>query len=150
MWIPLTEDHLKEALSGPEVEAFRTAALAEGQADPVPGMIAAVTRTVRAKAAACAKNVLGAGQTIPDELLTAAKAILAWEVLTRLPGNDPSLYEMREKRKNDALRELDALAGCRLAIEQPETVSPEKTAKPGFEQTGGNPRQVTRRTMRGL
>lgn len=150
MWIELTETHLKEALSGPEVEAFRTAALADGQSDPVPGLIEAVVRQIRSRVAACKSNTMGAGLTIPDETLNSAKAMLAWEMLTRLPGNDPSLYETREKRKNDALKYLDSIAKCDAVIEQPATPSEEVIATPRFEQVSGNPRQATRRKLSGL
>jgi hypothetical protein len=134
-WITLSETHILTQLSGPENTAYRNAALAAGQGDPLPGILAQVTREVRARVAACRENRLGAGQTIPDELLGAAIDRARWELITRLPINTPAIIDTRRTANENALALLRDVAACRFSLEQPADISPEITsgrASPSF------------------
>lgn len=149
-WITLTEARLKTRISGTELEAFRAAALGAGQADPVAAVLADITRQVRGYVAGCARNQLGAAGTIPDELESAALDLAIIPVMTRAGG---TLLDPKGARKDaaDKAREmLRDVAACRLAIEQPATVSDEVTAAPSVEIVRSQPRRVSRDKVNGL
>lgn len=117
-WITLTEAKVKTALSGPEYVAYTTKALAEGQDSPLPDIITQVAKIVRGYVAACTKNTLGAGLTIPEELEGAALDLIAWRLITRLPLSGV-LLERIEKKKEDAEDLLKLVGTCKFAVEQP-------------------------------
>jgi hypothetical protein len=149
-WITITEADLLTKVSGPELEAVRAAALADGQADPVQPAITQVTREVRGYVAACASNQLGEGATIPDELLEAALSLLVIRFLSRAAGlsidgeNDP-----RMKAAEQAKTLLRDVAACRFAIAQPATVSTEEVGSPS-PSFGTRDRHFTRATQDGI
>ena len=124
-WIEVTLDHLKGKLTGPEVSALQTAALAEGQQDPIPEETERVVREVRGYVAACKQNVIAPGITIPEELLDATLAILVVRINTRLPSK-VLLTEERMDAKNDALRLMNMVAQCNFGLAQPEEASDEQ------------------------
>jgi hypothetical protein len=126
-WITITLSDLLTKWASPEVEAAQTAATATDQPDPVPDVITQVVREVRGYVAACGKNTLGAGETIPDELLGAALSRIRFECATRLPGG-PLMDEDRRTANANALSMLRDAAACRIAIVQPDNVSPEVIA----------------------
>lgn len=131
-WIAITPELVLGKFAGAEDEAARTAALAAGQADPVPDLIAQIVREVRGYVAACSKNNLGPEGTIPDELLGAALNRLRFEMAGRLPGS-PLMDEDRRTANANALSMLRDAAACRIAIVQPDTVTPEVVAGPAGE-----------------
>jgi hypothetical protein len=139
MWITLTEDDVLTALTGSEAEAFTTAALDDGQANPLPEIIAQVINHIRARVAACRHNSLGTGDTIPDELKSAAVDIIAYRLATRLPiSGRSSIMERLKEKHDDADSLLRDVARCNYAVEQPATVSDEV-------QGGGSVKVVTSR-----
>lgn len=151
MWITPTISDFKRRFSGAEYEGITTAALADGQEGDavVESVITDVVKLIRGKVAACRNNVLGAGNTIPDELLDAALSIVRWRVLTRLPNtglaDDPRELEYRE-----ALGLLDDVAACKFVIEQPETATEQVIASPVAEVIHSTCRQAIRERMNGL
>ena len=64
-WRAITEADLLTRISGPELESFREAGLAQNQEDPIAASMTQVTGTIRGYVAACAKNTLGPEGTIP-------------------------------------------------------------------------------------
>lgn len=148
-WITLTAADLLGKFAGAEDDAARTAALAVGQADPVPGIIEQVVREVRGYVAGCAQNNVGPEGTIPDELKGAALNRIRFECSTRIPGG-ALMDEDRRASNRDALALLRDVAACRLAITQPETVSPEIIAGPGFQVASNNRRKARRDQTAGL
>lgn len=126
-WITLTEDDILTRLSGPELTAIKTAALAVDQENPLPDVLLTVTRLVRSKVAACRANTLGDGQTIPDELEAAAIAIARYYLADRLPVRT-LMTEARIKAYDDAMRLLRDAAGCDMVLEQPTTATDEAVA----------------------
>jgi len=106
-WIVLTVAHFAERLSVPELEASGSHALADEQPDPVAPALAAVTQEVRGYVAAHPANSLGAGETIPSELLNAAMALVIPQLCTRLPLR---MTDARAEAKRDALTLLRHVA----------------------------------------
>ena len=128
-WITLTESDVLTRLSGPELSALKTAALGAGQGNPLPEVIAQVVREVRGHVAACDRNRLGEGQTIPDELLGAALNRIRYELVTRLPVAS-LLTDARREANRDATALLGRVAACQFAIVAPATASAEVLPTP--------------------
>lgn len=151
MWITPTIADFKRRFSAAEYDGVTSAVLATGQDadDVVESTMADVVKLVRGKVAACSRNTLGAGNTIPDELLDATLAIVRWRVLTRLPSiglaDDPRELEYRK-----ALDLLTDAAACRFVIEQPATVTDQVIASPVAEVIKSTTRQATREQLSGL
>lgn len=138
-WIEITEAHLLTALSGTELTKFRAVALQSGQADPVQSVFDQVTGEVRGRVAACDRNELGEGNTIPSELLDAALALIVMRIMTRAAGVviDPSgARKTAAERADKTLRDV---AACLLAVVQPVTATSDEVGRP-------NP-SITARTL---
>lgn len=118
-WITLSESDLATAITGPELNAVKTAALRSGQDDPVAAELAQVTREVRGRVKACNCNTLGAAGTIPDECKTATIDICVYRLAKRLPAG--VLNPTREKANDQALAFLRDVAACDVVLEQPES-----------------------------
>jgi hypothetical protein len=148
-WITLTSDDVKRSLSGAELGALRTAALASGQTDPLPTVIADVVNEIRGYIAACDRNTLGEGATIPDKLKNAALSRIRYEAFTRLPVTRGLLTQDRVDANSAAIALLRDVAGCRFAIEEPTTASTESISAPS-PSVGTRTRNFTRETQDGI
>lgn len=139
-WITPTTEDLTRALTAPENDAVSTVALADGAPDPVPGTLADAVQLTRGYIAACPRNRLGPAGTIPTALLSTLLAVARWNLLTRLPISSLTT-EGRRAEYEDAIARLRDTAACRLSVEQPDDIGPEKTAssKPLYR-----PRLLTR------
>jgi len=149
MWIELTEADVLRKLAAPELEAARTAVLDAGQADPLAEVIEEIVREVRGRVAACARNVLGEGSTIPDECQAAALARIRFELATRLPGG-VLLDEDRRTANANAIAFLRDVASCDVAIVQPDTASEDQAGKSSIKFVGASKRRATRSQLKGL
>ena len=124
-WLIPTETDLLARLSGPELSAYRAAALKAGQADPVAQILAGVVAEVRGYVAGFKSNSLGPDGTIPDTLLDAAMALVVARLPTRLPV---TLTEARVDAKRDALALLSKVADGKFFVAAPEDPSAEQPA----------------------
>lgn len=124
MWIEITENDILTVLAGPELSAYRAAAKANGQEDPVPPSIHSVTQLIRGFVMANKANVLGEGNVIPERLLTVALDILAVRIPGRV-GTTPS--EVRAENQKTAMRILDRVADGSFDIGETQTPSTEKS-----------------------
>lgn len=132
-WITLTTDHVERRLSKRELAALLSAARQTDQTDAeiMSEAIGSVTAEVRGYVAACKNNILGSTGTIPDELESAALALLRRYLFTRLP-NMGSLYDsIRQKETEDALQRLRDTAACKFAIVPPATAAAENEQASG-------------------
>jgi len=117
-WSAISIDDLNDAKAAALVAACRTAALGDGQADPVPNIIANVTSRIRAEISGCANNTLDADTTkIPNDLKSLAARIVMREAMSRLQQslND----DEREEQRND-LRYLERIARCEVPVATPD------------------------------
>lgn len=128
-WITLTESQVITKLSGPEIAAMKTAALQAAQANPLPGVISQIVKEIRGYVAACERNVLGDGETIPDELEGAAISRIRFELATRLPVAS-LLTEDRRTANANALTLLRDAAACRFLIVGPLTPTTDEISTP--------------------
>lgn len=148
MYITITETDVITKLSGPELDAMQSAALQTDQEPPLPGIITQVVKEVRGYVAACERNVLGAGETIPDELLGAAISRIRFELATRLPEAG-LLSEDRRTANTNAIRLLESTAACKFLVIGPETPA-EEQASGSAEVISKTCRRFDRSQMDGL
>lgn len=137
-WISLTSTQAKARLAGAEYNAIKAAALNSGQdADTlVTDTLSRVVKDVRGYVGGCSRNLLGDGDTIPDELEDAALALFVYRFLTRLPNMKALLDPQRVAAYGDALKKLEQTAACKFAIVQPTTPAADE------EQSGGGNMEV--------
>jgi hypothetical protein len=148
-YITITEADVLTKLSGPEIAAMKTAAMQAAQTNPLPEIIEQVVGEVRGRVAACTKNILGDGETIPQELLGAAINRIRFELATRLPV--PGLLTAaRDKANDQAIAMLRDVSRCEVAIVGPEVPAEEQPAGPGVEIVSSTTRKATRAKLAGL
>lgn len=128
MWISITEADVLTVLSGPELDAYRNAAKAVLQADPVAPVIAQVTALARGYVGACGRNRIGEPGTIPEKLLAPALDLIALRLPQRVRVN-PS--EVRRLNAQEALRLFERVANCQFDIEEPEVADEENSSSGG-------------------
>ncbi len=150
-WIELTEEKFLEQITGAEANAIRTAALGTGQGEPLTATLAKVVQQVRGYIAANINNTLGAGDTIPQELESAAVAIARYTALNRLPIKT-LLTETRITEYKDALTLLRDTAAGKFVVEKPATKSTQQIAASGIgvEVVTSTTRKATREKLSGL
>lgn len=148
-WITLTETDVITKLSGPETAALKTAALQAAQSDPLPEVIEQVIKEIRGYVAACERNTLGDGETIPDELKGAAISRIRFELATRLPVSS-LLTEDRRTANANAISMLKDVARCDFLIVQPDTAAEDQAGGPGIEIVTKTCRKFSRDDLRGL
>ena len=129
-WQTITEDDVRARLSGPELAAYKTAALATSQTDPLPEVISQTVAEVRGYIAACERNTLEEGETVPSKLVSATVAIIRYRLITRLPLNAASLLETRRDEYKDAVALLKEVAACRFLVEESVNPAAEAPASP--------------------
>lgn len=127
-WLTISVDDVKTRLTGAELSAVQSAALAEGQTDPLPEIVGQVVDEMRGYMAAGGVT-LGESGTIPKKLLGASLAIIRYRLATRLPVKS-LLTEQRVAENRDALALLDRVASGRFLVEEPETEDTEVTGSP--------------------
>lgn len=84
MWITLSIADLQQKLSSGELDAVRSASLANGQADPVAEVIGGVVAELRGRLRN--KTPLEAGATIPEAWKQNALAVISHKLCLRLPS----------------------------------------------------------------
>lgn len=148
-WVQITETDVRDRLSGPELAAYKSAALASGQTDPLPGIIAQTVDEVRGYIAAAGNVSLGDGTTVPGKLVSATVAIVRWRLITRLPLNSAALLETRKQEYQDALRLLEQTAAGKFLVEEPTTAAAEQVSTPS-PRFSARSRQFTRSSQDGV
>jgi hypothetical protein len=126
-WIIPTENDLLTSLSETELAAYRAAALAGGQADPVAPTLAQVVDLVRGYVGAYRPNTLGEAGTIPQKLLAPLIDLVAVRLPQRV-GVPPK--DVRKAAGDQAIRLLEQVAAGVFNIEEPDVVSTEITSAP--------------------
>lgn len=95
-WVTIDADLVLTKLSSPELVAFRSKALASGQADPLAEVISQVVDSVRQGIGQNANNVLADGQTVPPSAVRHTLAIIRPLIASRLPGMARLMDEIRK------------------------------------------------------
>ena len=123
-WNIITTDDIKARLAGAELNALQTAALADGQVDPTPEIVAQAIDEVRGYVAA-GGFTLGAEGTIPGKLKGATLNLIRYRLCSRLPVAS-LLTEARIKEYEDALRLLEQVAAKKFMVEEPTVAADEQ------------------------
>ena len=122
-WSALTEDGLREYLSGQELDGFRAATQTAGESDPIPGILARVTKLVRSYILACPRYTLAADGTLPDILHDPAYFIARIKVMARAGGVVLDVSGERKKANDAALALLkDISIGKGPTIQMPTSL----------------------------
>lgn len=137
-WKAVTVEDLNDTKVAKLVTALRTKALAAGQTDPSPRVIASVVTDIRRKVASCRTNRVDSDVTkIPASLLPLATDL----IIARLKGRleiELTKFEDDQLARHDAT--LNRIASCTDVIEQPDdAIAPE------VESTAGTPSITTGR-----
>jgi hypothetical protein len=147
-WSPLTPADVLACLAAAQVEALRQRAVAPGQSDPLPTIIADVTARVRAEIRGNRRNRVERDECLlPPELKLAAAHLALESLQARLPNLTLSVDQVR------LMTEARALLGRVARGEVPITVptQPESTldaSSPyGLEVVGHRRRQVSGRDL---
>ncbi len=146
-WRELTEDDVLTTLAGPELNAYRVAALKAGQADPLAEIVATAVAEARGHIADCAVNRLAAGMTLPSRVVHHVIAIVRYRLMSRL---DMEVGEARTQEYRDARRFLERVSECKVSIEQPEGATEEDGSNEAIEVVSASGREATREKLRGL
>lgn len=126
-WITITVADVEQYLLAPQLSALRTAALGQTQGDPLPEIIAGVVEHVRAKIASCPRNRLDADlATIPPSLKAQACYTAIFRAQLRIPVL--KMTEHQIKAYENAREDLNRIASCTDAVEQPTDAAPASTA----------------------
>ncbi len=123
-WTAITIEELKHRKVAALVDALQTAAIGDGQADPVEQLIASVTETIRAHVKSCAANVLDVDTAkIPGDLLDLGCRLVLYGAKNRL---EIALTQDERDQKASDERTLERIADCKLAVavtDDPETTA---------------------------
>lgn len=123
-WITLSADELNEYLPAAQLRALRTKALAVGQSDPLPSMIAEVAAQVRNTLMSAGYPIEAAAGSFPDFMRTAVAFLTIGLAQARIPGL--SLTTEQNAQIDDAKSLLAKIARREVAVEAP--VTPDTTA----------------------
>lgn len=140
MWEPLTEDVLNQVLNAGEL-ATVTRDRAQVQPDPIPGILAETTATIRSRIASGGRTKLqGGADCIPAELMAEAGAIVRYRVLVRfaLAMTEERIADW--KHANEVLRELSSGSYVIAEDASGKTPSPHYTGRRsrwGMSRRGG-------------
>jgi hypothetical protein len=137
-WRNLIEADLLKKISGAEIEGFRSAALATGQADPIDDQIAQTVDMVRGYISA-GGNELGDADTLPERLIGPACDVIILDVMSRAAGIAIDPEDVRSANARRATKLFEQVAAGKYAIDDPAT---------GDEQSQGGATRVTTNTPR--
>ncbi|MGB1224824.1 MAG: hypothetical protein ACPHCN_11865 [Mycobacterium sp.] len=115
MWTEVTEDDILSALTSAEMGAYRRASVKDGQ-NPLQQAIESSVTEMRGRIAACDRNRLAPGMTVPPEVLHHLLATIRYRFLSRLPI---SISDERTKEFDKATAFARDVSRCDVAVEQP-------------------------------
>lgn len=130
-WIIPTEEHILTRVSGAELEAFRSAALALDQPDPVAGTIKIVVDMMRGYIFNCptVKQSDHEADTLPESAINTFLDIIVPTIQGRPAG---AVIEgtngIRLDARGDAMKWLKSAAACEVAVDG--VPPPEKPGAP--------------------
>lgn len=149
MWRAITDDDLLTGMNSYELEAFRNKAIADGQADPVPLLIAQTTMDVREAIRSCRDNSLSPDATlIPEGAIRHAVALIRHRLQTRFP-DQAEAAEDRRLEYREANKYLEAVASCSRSVER-YGEAPDAQAPQIGPRVDGRDRRFTRADQDGI
>jgi phage gp36-like protein len=125
MWLKPTVADIETRLVSAELSAVRALAQKADKPDPLPSIILNTVREMRGYIGACERNKLGPADTVPEQLLGTALAIIRFRLLNYIP-TDVLETDPRRREYDTAIALLRSVAACDFSVEQPEEAGPEK------------------------
>ena len=147
-WTAPTTTDLAERLTGPELKALATAAKADAQGDPTPGILARAIDECRGYLAARPGASMGPAGTLPIQLHSACLDLCRFRLCSRLAVGQLGatlLSPARELEYNDAKALLRDVQAGRFAVEEPSELTTEDL--PGSVTPSITPRPSGRMTL---
>lgn len=150
-WSSIAINDLYAGKAAPLIDQLRTAALADGQADPTPGIIQGEINRVRAEVASNANNELdpNAG-TVPQSLLMLTRRLILWRMQSRVNvfnAVEPSRQDEQDHRDDETY--LRRIASGDATVE--DALRPGvMQGKGGVQLVSGGGRQASRAQTSGL
>lgn len=118
-WITITPEDLNDYVAAQLLVKLRTAALANGQTDPVERVIMDVCSRIRTEIRGNPTNrVSETAYTIPPELKPLAVALVIEKAYARLPGFE--LSENQQSAANNARKYLERIAYGKVPVSTPD------------------------------
>jgi hypothetical protein len=142
---------LNDYLVGAQVEALRTAALADGQDDPFLKIMPDVAARIRLKIESCQRNSISAtANAIPPELKWLACYLILEAMQLRLPSL--RLTDDQRTQISEAKKQLDRIADCKDVVSVPDDPLEPSDAQQagGITLVSNTTRRATREKMDGL
>ncbi|MFA5263063.1 MAG: hypothetical protein WC378_04505 [Opitutaceae bacterium] len=153
-WITLSVEQLATAKAAALVDALRTAALGDGQDDPLPEILSGVVTRIRAEIAAGGRTRLDVSPTkLPPSLKALALRMALREAQSRVNagGALPLSDDEKEEWRQD-LRYLERIAKGEITVEEsdsPETAPTVQASTPSPLITARD-RRFTRHDQDGI
>jgi len=147
-WTPITEESVKATKASTILAKVRAMASAQGDADPLPEMIADVVATIRASISV--GNTLDVDQA---KIPTSLKGLALRMVVRRVKDFcQLSLTEDERKQADDDRSYLNRIADHKIRFEAPDTPagSAEMQSAGGVDVITASRRFADRETMNGL
>ncbi len=150
-WSPLTPADVLACLASAQVDALRQRALAPGQNDPLPTIIADVTARVRAEVRGNRRNRVERDETLlPPELKLAAAHLALESLQARLPNLALSPDQIRLMGEARALLARVARGEVPISVPaQPESTL-DATSQYGVEVVSHGRRRVSGHNLDGF
>lgn len=143
-WITITEANLFDKDVAPRIQAARTAALAQGQEDPLPALISEVVGLVRGYVAG--RYRVGPVGTIPARLQGPAADIATYRLLARI-GRASSEWSTRNREAMTMLRDVQR---GNFHLVDPAEAAPEEPGGPGRPTISNHRRQSNHHRLDGI
>ena len=132
-WITLTDKDAASRFAIYEWEAMTATARESGVGDVIQRSLDRITSRIRMYVRSCHQNTLGPDGTIPDELYSAATALLMEDIATNLPAASIVMDERRQMTVTKAEEMLRMVAKCELLVALSDTTS---TNSPSIDEGG--------------
>jgi len=150
-WIALTSADVYAGLVAAQIDTLRNRALAPGQPDPLPTLLADITARVRAEIRTGRRNRLDQDPTLlPPELKLAASHLVLEALQARLPNLVLTADQIR--LADDARLLMERVAGGEIAVSKPDHPENQLAATIwyGIEVLRRRPNAATGRDLAGL
>ena len=122
-WITLTDKDAASRFAIYEWEAMTATARDAGVGDVIQRSLDRITAKIRMYVRSCHQNTLGPDGTIPNELHSAATALLMEDIATNLPASGVIMDEGRRETVRKAEEMLRDVAKCVLLVALSDTTS---------------------------
>ena len=150
-WVSIVVGDLNHYLVGAQVSAINTAALGSGQTDRFTRVMTDVINRIRNKVETCRNNrVSTTALTIPPSLRAGACLLMIQGMQSSIPSL--KLTEDQQTQIERYQKDIDLIAECKLAVEEPTDPLDPQNAQAGgsIEIASSTTRLATRAKLAGL